>query len=498
MIRSSLWLPVLVGLTATLGGCQSYHRRPLDLGTYAAAWAARDIDIEPIAEYARRLAGADERPAAFDSSDGLTLAEAKAIALHLNPTLRLARLQAQVPLVGAQEAGWWDDPQLEVEVLRIANRGQGKRWKLEPPTIEGLSTANGIEVGRPTLARLKGDRVERPWIIGAGLSLTIPLSGRLAIEKKRAWAEYDAAWRQILVQEWQVVGSLQARWLEWSAVQERIALTQHYLERLERVMSVAEKLAETGELKPSDARVFRIEHASREVGLRALEAQAAEQRLALLAVLGLVPEAPFALTPQLTARGPDIPPEQRRERLLEHSPRLLLAQAAYEVAEQQLHLEIRKQFPDVTIGPGYGFEEGQSRLGFGLGLPIPLWNRNRQAVAVAAATRDAARARAEAEYEAAISELARAEARLAAAEERRELVEQVVVPLVDRQIEETQALIALGEVDVLLLRDALQDALQTRLQLVDTTLTVAQAASELRSMLQPYEVTPAARGKDER
>ena len=99
-------------------GCQSYQRQPLDLTDYASQWAARSLNVEAVGTYAASLADAADSPAPFDSKDGLSLNEAEAVALHFNPQLLIARSQADVPLAGAEEAGWWPDPDFQVQVLR--------------------------------------------------------------------------------------------------------------------------------------------------------------------------------------------------------------------------------------------------------------------------------------------------------------------------------------------------------------------------------------------
>ena len=93
-------------LMAGLTGCQSYQRQPLKLAEYAATWSDRSLDVESISSFAASLADQAGAPAPFDASDGLSLHEGEAVALHFNPRLRLARAQAGVPLAGAKEAGW--------------------------------------------------------------------------------------------------------------------------------------------------------------------------------------------------------------------------------------------------------------------------------------------------------------------------------------------------------------------------------------------------------
>jgi len=479
----------LLALVLPSTGCATYDRRPLTLATHATDWPERAIDLPEIAQYGERLAAqrdADEESAPFNTADGLTPHEAEAVALHFNPQLRVARAAANVPLASAKQAGWWPDPQFEAEVLRFIDRGRKSRFRFDGPSLDGVNTgllgsngisADGIEATRPGFRRTGGDYIEDPVIVGASLSFTIPLSGRLAVEKDLKWAEYNAAWRQIVIKEWQLLIRLRANWLEWSTMHERAALLSDFLTRLQSVADIAERLAAVGELSPTDARLLHIELARLQAERQSLDNKLDQKRLTLLALLGLAPDAPFKLQPEIRAARIESDPARRQTALLENHPRIQSVRADYEAAEQKLRLEIREQYPDLNIGPNFSFEEGFSRLGLGLGFPIPLWNRNRQAVAEAFAEREAARTRAEATVESVLGELALAEQRLTAASQRRTILTNEVAPLVDRQVDETRKLLDLGEIDVLVLREALTAALQTQEEILNATLAKSIAAS---------------------
>ena len=59
--------------------------------------------------------------------------------------------------------------------------------------------------------------------------------------------------------------------------------------------------------------------------------------------------------------------------------------------EKSLESEIRRQYPDIKLGPAYANEEGLDRFGLIAGISIPLWNRNRKGIAEAEGARDEAR-----------------------------------------------------------------------------------------------------------
>jgi outer membrane protein TolC len=190
-----------------------------------------------------------------------------------------------------------------------------------------------------------------------------------------------------------------------------------------------------------------------------------------------VPELPRPATPADTAG--------RRQWVEANHPRLRLARWEYEVAERTLELEVRRQFPDLVVGGGYGRDEDTNRILGGLGLPIPLFNANRRAIAEARANRDAARAGAEAAYEELLASLARAEAALQTAGIRREGLERELAPAADEQLRAARELGRLGNVSTAVVFEALTRAHEARVELLDAAAQEAAARNQLTALLRP-------------
>lgn len=494
------WI-VISGVVLSLffPGCRAYERRELDLNEYAKFWGGADLEVESVAEFSQWLvsAGGGDEEQTFDFSDGFSWWEVEWFALVLNPDVRMARARAKVPLVGSREAGWWPDPSLEVEVLRFANRGRDSDFGLERGSFDGVNAgvlsglANGLETTPPGYRRSAGDFVDDPWIVNASVRLTIPISGRLAAEKELRWREYESAHRRIVVEEWALITRVRRAWFEWSAAAQRLKLTHAYLDQLQAIAGMTDQLAAVGEMKPTDSRVLSIELRRRRAALLGLEGDEERKRFELLALMGFRPSAPIRFKPSMTVPwGQDeLEPDDGQSKLIDRHPRIRLAAAAYEVADEAYRLEIRKQYPDLDLGPSFSLEEGFSRAGLGLGLPLPAWNRNRQGVAEAFEAREAARVEAEAVVQSVIGEWVRLRVDLDHASRRRAALFEEVVPVVDEQVADTRTLLDLGEVNVLLLRDALVASLETKLDLLDAELDRAVAAGTLVQMLDPLWAT---------
>lgn len=455
MIRIVLGVIFAVISMAVLSGCQSIPARPLGLETRLEALKTREIAPEPVLDYARTLAESSyDQPTPFDPADGLSLGEAEAVTLWYNPELRISRLEADRAAAMAGTAGLWDDPGLDLS-------GGRKREELD----------GGID---------------RSWISAASLSITIPLSGRPAAERRAQSAAHHASLLNVAEQEWATLKTLRTAWLSWSASVERLKLLDEHLALLGQFADVARSLAEAGELDPGSARMFSIERAQKQAQRDSAALLDPGQRAALLALAGLLPDAPVSLQPSLGNAVSVRPLESDPAALALRHPAVVRLSADYEAAEARLRVELRKQYPDLTLSPAYEDERGESSVTLGLGLiPIPVWNANKPGIADAAAERDIARARAEGRLQQALGEVVQAQARLAGAKALREGLVQGAAPEADLQMTEAQALLRVGEADMGMVFQALTQAYGIKQELIDATLGEQLALADLEALTSP-------------
>jgi outer membrane protein TolC len=85
-----------------------------------------------------------------------------------------------------------------------------------------------------------------------------------------------------------------------------------------------------------------------------------------------------------------MPPERPALDYTRH-PRVVAVLKRLAGDEATLQAEIRRQYPDLKLGPAYSREEGLDRFGLIAGIELPLWNRNRKGIAEAEGKRDATR-----------------------------------------------------------------------------------------------------------
>lgn len=430
--RAALCWIAIAGM-ALAAGCTRYERKPLlEPGEFRALLAERPRESE-------------EARAAMP--DGIDLAEAEVLCLHLNPRLRAARARAGVPAAAAAHAGLWDDPEFSADLLRI----------LESP--------------------------DHPWIAGASLAFTLPISGRLGAEKDHATAEARAAMVDAWAEEQAVLRDLREAWADWSASSASTRAAGNLLGRLDGVVAVVDRREELGETIAAEGVAFRLAQARERVERDSLAARECQDRLRVLELAGLLHDAdvPLVASP---GSGP-VPADAGEDLVFERNPAVLAAAARHDASEDALRLEVRRQYPDLQLGPAYGREDGENRLGAGFSVPVPILNANRQGIAEADAARLAARAEWERAVQEALAARARAAAALEAAAARRDALAATVVPLAQRQIAEARRLADIGEIDALLLLEALRAEREAEFDMIEAEAEIARCRADLLAIVPP-------------
>lgn len=381
------------GALAALAGCRSYEARPIDWAAEARRGATNDV--------------------AFASLD-----EVAQTALIGNPALNRLRLQKANSERVASETGWWNDPELDFDAMRIV-RPDGP-----------------------------------PFLMGASLAFAIPLSGVPGCEKKAAAFYAGADAEAVRAAERDVAAEARQAAVRLAALRAQAALLASYEAdaRIRRAFETAETLRDAGELAPGELASARRRRHGRLHALRGLQRDVEAAEAALAKVLGLlpgvalrVPSADLHAAHALPARAPDPLDLVRHPKVREATARLAGGEAALEA-------EIRRQYPELTFGPAYEREEGLDRLGLVAGVTLPLWNRNRKGIAEAEGARDAARLDAIAAWRDLVREAAAARARLA------NLLDHPPAPGSDREQAERLADAGeLGPLDYLAVREELCD-----------------------------------------
>jgi outer membrane protein TolC len=204
----------------------------------------------------------------------------------------------------------------------------------------------------------------------------------------------SARW-SVVTTAWEVRRKLTGALLDYTVARNREVLLQRQIDLQEQIVRLQEGELSAGAVAGSDVTVARIQLAKTRLDLEATRAQLAETRARSADALG-VPlraldgaELIFGMD---ATDAPALSSEEARRRALQGRSDVMGALAEYEAAQAALQLEIAKQYPDIHLGPGYQWDQGQNDWLIGVTLELPVFNRNQGPIGEAAARRTQAAA----------------------------------------------------------------------------------------------------------
>jgi CRISPR system Cascade subunit CasA len=435
--------------------CASHPPQPFDTSAHALAYMER-VELAPsLLERLAEIAPSIAPTLRFDASDGLTVDEAEVLALFFAPNLRSARAELALAVADESTAGLWEDPVLGFDGAAIVDPDSGFDY-------------------------------------GIGLGLTMPVSGRLGAEVRQSRAELATELAAVAAAEWRTRIEVRRLWVTWSTLEALHAATLEHERALAQLMSTVGLLADRGALARTEARLIEAELARTRVEELALRQSADEARLQIALTLGVPGGAQLQLVAGVPAHtyAPAADETRTAEQRAPSYPDVVTAQLAYDAAEAALRTELRKQYPDISIGAGVGAEDDDSRFPLSLSLPLPLWNANARGIARAVASRTAARVALETQIESYLSRSLAADRRRAAATARALAIEEQLVPLVAAQSADLAALAELGRVDVIIVLESRRLQYESAVQLLEAKRDVQLAGVDAVELVGSESVDP--------
>ena len=229
-----------------------------------------------------------------------------------------------------------------------------------------------------------------PWTWGISLSIPVETAGKRGYRIRQAKHLSLAAQLNIAGTAWQVRSNLRRSLLDFYAATngERYLLEQ--LSTQKAIAKMFEKRLAEGESSQFEVTQSRLALDRTRLLLAAEQKKKAEARGALAAALGLQAKALdgmgisfglFRKTP-----GP-VDLKDIRKKALAGRADILSALQEYAASQSALQLEIAKQYPDIRIGPGYEWDQGDNRWRLGFSIALPIFNQNQGPIAEARARR---------------------------------------------------------------------------------------------------------------
>jgi len=264
----------------------------------------------------------------------------------------------------------------------------------------GVITAGGVAnpavIGGVGYNSTTSPDVITPWIYDAALDIPIDIAGKRGIRIAQARQLSESARLNVLSAAWDVRSHVRGAFLELYVARAADSLLTARQQHRAEIVRILERQLEVGEVSPYEVSRARIALADGRVAVLEGRRRRARARSALADAVGVPPAALDTVTLSLVDVGavaPAPPEREMRIRALVNRSDILAALAEYEASQEALRLEIRKQYPDFSLGPAYQLDQTDSKWTLGVSFSLPIFNRNKGPIAEAEARREEMAAR---------------------------------------------------------------------------------------------------------
>jgi cobalt-zinc-cadmium efflux system outer membrane protein len=450
---------VLVTLSL-LAGCATFHAKPLSPAQTVSTFESRSLNDPQLREFLEKRLRHEIAPWPPKSWDFAMLSLA---AFYYHPDLDVARAEWEVAKAGVITAGAIPNPSMDFTP------------QYDTPSPAGVP----------------------PWTLGLILDIPIETAGKRGYRIARAKHLFEAAALNMATVAWRVRSRLRASLLNLYAPDQLAANLRKEISIQEALVKLMGKRLAVGEVSRPDVTLAHISLDQTRLSLEEAQKQKAQAQVQLANALGLPVAAldeatiSFAFVDRLPAEPPLT---ALRSRALLNRPDILGALSEYAASQSTLQLEIAKQYPDIQLGPGYQYDQGENKWSIGISLTLPVFNQNQGPIAEAEARRKQAESRFTALQARVIGEIDRALAGYKAALKKLNVADSLLVDK-QRRLQSTQEMFHVGETDRLsLLSGELELATATILRLnalVEAQHSLGLLEDALQYPLHPLESFPA-------
>ena len=353
---------VAITLLAGVGmGCVRYHAEPLDAAKTAAQLESRRLDDAGLKKFMEQNAGHQlaEWPKAEWDLANLTLA-----AFYYHPDLAVARAQWLASEAGVKTAGARPNPTISFD-----------------PSYDTQIPGN-----------------YSPWLLPVTLDIPIETAGKRGKRIAEAEKAAESARFSFISAAWQIRSGVRSSLQDYRVAGRRAQLLQHTLATQKKIVDLMQQRFEAGQIARPDLTVAQIALGHTQMDLSDAVSAEAEARSHLAQALGLSEAALEGVRFKRTSELPekDLTTQEARDIALKSRADILGALADYAAAEDDLKLQIAKQYPDLHLGPGYAWNNGNAgdnEWVLGATLEIPILDQNAGPIAEAQANRRLAAAK---------------------------------------------------------------------------------------------------------
>lgn len=419
-----------------LVGCTTYRPLPQDAGRNASEFASRSL---------RDYSG---------TRQGATLQALTKAAYHFHPSLAEARAEVDAADAAILTAGQRPNP--------TASFAPEYDFTHNP----GLS----------------------PWIWGLSVEFPIETGGKRAARVLKARAEANGARCKLASAAHKVRNGVRLAIIDLAAADARVAMLEEQRHIQEDLVQVLKDRVAAGETPLTELSTYHLALNRAALDVAAARRDAGKARATLATAIGVPASALTGLKLDFNLAALNLPDDRACRSALKTHPEVLAALADYAIAEAALKLETTHQYPDLKIGSGFLWDQGDKKWQLpGLGMELPVFHRNQGPVAEAIARRKAAAVRLAAAQARVSGDLDVAKASLAGAQRQAHEAEQLLGA--ERKAEDlSEKNLKAGGGDRLELLTAKVQSAAGRVSLLEAQVLAQQAAAALEDAARPAPV----------
>jgi len=358
-LNMKIW-PLLCGIVV-VAGCAHFRPQPLAPEHAAAQFDARRLDDPGLKSFLSQNGSAPaEWPQAKWDLNSLTLA-----AFYFHPDLAVARAEWRVAQAGVLAAGARPNPSVSLS-----------------PSYDTQIPGN-----------------YSPWIIPLTFDIPIETAGKRGKRLAEAEKAAESARWSFAAAAWQIRSGVRASLLDFSLSGRRAELLQRQFAAQTNIVKLLQARLDTGAIARPELTLAQIAWHKTQLDLSDARAKQTDARSRLAQAIGVSRAAldGVKLGFNYAADEPEsLNVTVARSVALRERADIMGALAGYAAAEAELRLQVAKQYPDLHLGPGYAWNNGNandSQWILGATLELPLLDQNQGPIAQAEAERKLAAAK---------------------------------------------------------------------------------------------------------
>ncbi len=349
--------------------CAPYQPAPVDQAALTAAYNARGLDDPGLQGYLS-AAGLDPATTGWQARD-LALA-----AWYWSPALDRARAARTEAIASQITAGTRPQPGLAVGVEKDYSGGGG----------------------------------EPPWGVSGTLAFTFELGGKRGARIARSQARTFLAEEEVSLVAWQEAMDVRRMADRLASAELKLGDVRAELRALRTLDSVLKGRYREGVVTRSDLAQNEAELQGTLVERGLAQRELREAMAGMAASVGVVPaqlDTLKVMPPQGSwcTVAATLPRDSLQSLVVRSRPEVGVALAGYSVAEADVRVEIARQYPDITLGPGLFFDHGINKWTVLFALPTIPFHRNRGPIAESEARRGVAAAQVAVVQDSALADL---------------------------------------------------------------------------------------------